>query len=123
MVPMAPSSTKIRSAATRRSVSSVRDMGIDMATGSGALPLPAGERGGVRGFRSMRISSAQNLFEHTVHIPNHVVIPESKHEVTHRLQDSGSIRITFSVVIVLTTVKLHDQFAFRPQEINDTPTD
>jgi hypothetical protein len=71
----------------------------------------------------MRISSAQNLFEHTVHIPHHVVIPESKHEVTHRLQDSGSIRITFSVVIVLTTVKLHDQFGVRAEEIDDKAID
>jgi hypothetical protein len=71
----------------------------------------------------MRISSAQNLFEHTVHIPHHIVIPESKHEVTHRLQDSGSIRITFSVVIVLTTVKLHDQFGVRAEEVDDKAID
>ena len=71
----------------------------------------------------MRIGSVQNLFEHTVHIPDHVVIPESKHEVTHRLQDSRSIRITFSVVIVLTTVKLHDQFGIRTEEIDDEAID
>src|ERR1700747_2676910 len=41
MVPMAPSSTKIRSAATQRSVSSVRDMGIDIATGSGVTRPPS----------------------------------------------------------------------------------
>ena len=52
----------------------------------------------------MMIDSARDFFEHTVHIPHHVVIPESKHEVTHCLQDSGSIRVTFSVVIVLPTV-------------------
>src|SRR5262249_5173495 len=123
MVPMAPSSTRMRSAARRRSVSSVRDMAIDMSTGSGALPLPEGERGGVRGYGSMMIDSVQNFFEHTVHITHHVVIPESKHEVTHRLQDSGSIRITFSVVIVLTTVKLHDQFGIRTEEIDDKTID
>ena len=67
----------------------------------------------------MMIDGAQNFFEHTVHIPHHVVIPESKYEVTHRLQDSGSVRITFSVMIVLTTVKLHDQFGVRTEEIDD----
>jgi len=67
----------------------------------------------------MLIGRAQNLFEHTVHILHHVAIPESKHEVTHRLQDFGSIRITFSVVVVLTAVKLHDQFGIRTEEIDD----
>ena len=71
----------------------------------------------------MMIDGAQNFFEHTVHIPHHVVIPESKHEVTHRLQDSGSVRITFSVMIVLTTVKLHDQFGVRTEEIDDKAID
>ena len=65
----------------------------------------------------MMIDSARDFFEHTVHIPHHVVIPESKHGVTHCLQDSGSIRVTFSVVIVLPTVKLHDQFCIRAEEI------
>ena len=66
----------------------------------------------------MMIDSAQDFFEHTVHIPHHVVIPESKHEVTHRLQDFGSIGITFSVVVVLTAVKLHE-FGIRTEEIDD----
>src|SRR5262245_19261504 len=123
MVPMAPSSTRMRSAARRRSVCPVGEMDTDIATGSGALPLPAGERGGVRGFRSMMIDSAQNFFEHAVHILHHVVIPESKHEVTHRLQDSGSIRITFPVVVVLTAVKLHDQFGIHAEEIDDKAID
>jgi hypothetical protein len=71
----------------------------------------------------MMIDSAQNFFEHTVHILHHVVIPESKHEVTHRLQDSGSIRITFPVVVVLTAVKLHDQFGIHAEEIDDKAID
>src|SRR6516225_6091675 len=115
MVPMAPSSTRMRSAARRRSVSSVREIDTTIAARSAVLPLPNGERDGVRGFGSMMIDSAQNFFEHTVHIPHHAVIPESKHEVTHRLQDFGSICITFSVVVVLTAVKLHDQFGIRTE--------
>jgi hypothetical protein len=71
----------------------------------------------------MMIDGAQNFFEHTVHIPHHVVIPESKREVTHRLQDSASIRITFSVVIVLTAVKFHDQFGIRTEEVDDKAID
>jgi len=69
------------------------------------------------------IDRAQDFFEHTVHIPHHIVIPESKYEVTHRLQDSGSNRITFSVVIVLTTVKLNDQFGVSAEEIDDKAID
>ena len=71
----------------------------------------------------MTIDSAQNFFEHTVHIPHHVVIPESKHEVTHRLQDPGSIRIAFSVVVVLIAIKLHDEFGIRADEVDDKAID
>ena len=69
------------------------------------------------------IDRAQNLFEHTVYILHHVVIPKSKHEVTHRLQDSGSIPITFSGGVVLTTIELHDQFGIRAEEIDDKAMD
>ena len=71
----------------------------------------------------MLTDRAQNLFEHTVHILHHVVIPNSKHKVTHRLQDSGSIPITFSVGVVLTTIELHDQFGIRAEEIDDKAID
>jgi hypothetical protein len=69
------------------------------------------------------IDRAQNLFKHTVHIPHHVVIPKSKHEITHRLQDSGSIPITFSVVGVLTAIELHNQLGIRAEEIDDKAVD
>jgi len=47
---------------------------------------------------------AQNLFQHAVHIAHNIVIPESKDEVTHGLQHSGSIRITCFIVIMLATI-------------------
>jgi len=90
---------------------------------SGALPLPAGERGGVRGFRSVTIDGAQNVFEHTVHVSYHVVIPKSQHEVPHRFQDSGSVRITFAILGVVTTIELYDELGIRAEEIDDKALD
>src|SRR5262249_8442693 len=91
MVPMAPSSTRMRSRATRRSVSSAGGfrallMGTDISAGSGLLPLPEGERGGVRGFGRLLIERVQNLFEHTFDVPHHVIVPKSQHKISHRLQ-------------------------------------
>jgi hypothetical protein len=71
----------------------------------------------------MLIDGAQNLFKHTVHISHHVVIPKSKHEITHRLQNSGSILITFSVLVVLTAIELHNQLGIRAEEIDDKAID
>jgi hypothetical protein len=71
----------------------------------------------------MLIDRAQNLFEHPVRVSYNVVIPESTHEITHRLQDSGSIPITFSVVGVLTAIELHNQLGIRAEEIDDKAVD
>jgi hypothetical protein len=71
----------------------------------------------------MLISRAQNLFEHTIHILHHVAIPKSKHEITHRLEDSRSVRITFGVPGMLTAIKLHDQLGVGAEEIDDEAVD
>src|SRR5919197_2686146 len=123
MVPMAPSSTRMRSPARRRNVCSVEEGGADITTGSALLPLPEGERGGVRGFGSMLVNRAQNLFQHPVHIARNVVIPESKDEIAHGLQHSRSIRIACLVVIMLTAIKLHDELGVRAEEIDDEAID
>jgi hypothetical protein len=34
------------------------------------------------------------------------MIPESKYEITHCLQHSGSIRVTVSIVIMLSAIQL-----------------
>src|SRR5262249_24394864 len=78
MVPMAPSSTRMRSAARRRSVSSVRDMGIDIAAASGVIrppspsPLPCGER------------------EWTVLAARFVAWPQAE-QMTHRVNQVGAV--------------------------------
>jgi hypothetical protein len=71
----------------------------------------------------MLIGRAQNLFEHAVHILHHVAIPKSKHEITHRLEDSRSVRITFGVMGVLTAIKLHDQLGVGAEEVDDKTLD
>ena len=71
----------------------------------------------------MLIDRAQNLFEHPVRVSYNVVIPESKHEITHRLEDSRSVRITFGVMGVLTAIKLHDQLGVGAEEVDDKTLD
>ena len=71
----------------------------------------------------MLIDRAQNLFEHPVRVSYNVVIPESKHEITHRLEDSRSVRITFALLAVLTAIELDDQFGIRAEEIDDKAVD
>jgi hypothetical protein len=66
---------------------------------------------------------AQNLDKHAVGIVHHIVIPEPQHEVTHCLQDSGSIRIAFSVLLVLTTIKFHNELGVRAEKIDDETID
>ncbi len=71
----------------------------------------------------MLVNRAQNLFKQAVHIARNVVIPKSQRQVTHRLQDSGSIRITISVLVMLTAIKLHDELRVRAEEIDDETID
>jgi hypothetical protein len=66
---------------------------------------------------------AQNLFEHTVRILHHVAIPKSKHEITHRLEDSRSVRITFAILAVVTTIELYDELGIRAEEVDDKAVD
>src|SRR6266540_1944367 len=107
MVPMAPSSTRMRSRATRRSSCSVLEMGTDIEANSGLLPLPEGERGGVRGFRCLSFKRAQDFLEHALKIAHHVVVPKAKH-VTARFQVPGSSFVFLSpgATSVLSAIKL-----------------
>src|SRR5215467_14437301 len=125
MVPMAPSSTRMRSRATRRSSCSVLVIGTDsalvigtdMAAGSGLLPLPEGERGGVRGFGRLLIERIQNLLEHALEVAHHIVVPESKHEISHRFQSPGALFILRRTLRMLTAIKLNDQLPIGTNKI------
>src|SRR5512134_2514517 len=100
---MAPSSTRTRSRTSRRSVS-VEDVGTDIATDSTRLPLPVGERGGVRGFGSTLIEHARNLLQHVLDVPHHVVIPEPDDKIAERFEGSRSLGLSYSAGM-LTTVQ------------------
>src|SRR5262245_13067283 len=119
MVPMAPSSTRLRSRATRRSFSSAGEIGADMEMDSGLLPLPAGARGGVRGFRRLALKCAQDRCEPTFKIAHHLVVPEPEHEITARFQVSPSIFIFLRATCVLAPVKLDDEPRVRATAVRD----
>src|SRR5690606_4618928 len=93
MVPMAPSSTSMRSriAAARRSrVLGFTLSDIGLATVRSLFPLPVGERVRVRGILIRRCGDD---FQNTVDILHDVVVPEPQDEITELLQFGGSLRI------------------------------
>src|ERR1700730_193906 len=113
MLPMAPSSTRMRSLASRRSICSREEMSLadwdtELAPSSGVLPLPLGERVGVRG--TSLVDCTQDLFQYTVDIANNIVVPKSQNEITHGLQHGSSARITRSALIMLPAVDLENDF-------------
>src|SRR6267154_2730853 len=127
MVPIAPSSTRMRSAARRRNRCSVADIeGLkvvsDIDIGSGALlPRPEGERVGVRGFGSILFKRVQNFLEHAIGVLQDVVVPKSQHQISHRFQNLGSICIFRSASCMLPAIKLDDRTRIGTTEIDDIP--
>jgi hypothetical protein len=118
----------MRSRATRRSVCSVFEtgtlaFGTDMAACSGGLPLPAGERGGVRGFGQLLVERIQNLLENAIETAHHVVVPKSKHEISHRFQSPCPLFILKRADRVLASVKLNDQHRISTSKIDDEAID
>src|SRR5438132_804588 len=120
MVPMAPSSTRMRSAASRQSVAALSEVTLILdsvsAIGSTLLPLPAGERAGVRGLGCLSIKRSQDLLKDAVDISYHVMIPKSQHEITHRLQYPGPLCILFATLTMLAAIEFHDQFCIGAEE-------
>src|SRR5262245_29122013 len=128
MVPMAPSSTRMRSRATRRSVCSAGlfralVMGTDISAGSGLLPLPAGERGGVRGFGRLLTERVQNLFEYALRVSHDVVVPKPEHEISHRFQSSRPLFILRRALRMLAAIKLNDHLRISTNKVDDKPID
>src|SRR5262249_14000392 len=119
MVPMAPSSTRMRSRAMRRSVCSVLVLGTSIGACSGLLPLPAGERGGVRELGRLLIERVQDLFKHAVEILHHIVVPEPKHKISHRLQGSRPLFVLRRAIRVLAAIKLNDQLPIGTNKVGD----
>src|SRR5262245_46827941 len=120
---MAPSSTRMRSRARLWSLESVGAVRTDITTDSGMLPLPEGERGGVRGFGSLLVGGVQDVFEHALNVSNDIVVPVAQDEIAHRVQNTGSVGITVSILIVLPAIQFHDELGVRTEKIDDEAID
>src|SRR5262245_60769991 len=88
----------------------------------GALPLPGGERVGVRGFGYWQ-TRAQDRLEYAIRILDHLIVPEAQNKITHRFQGGGSGVVSFSTLVVLPAIDLDDELAFGAQEIDDVVVD
>ena len=104
-------------------MSTMGGFGADIAIDSGALPLPGGERVGVRGFGWLLAKRAQDDFKHTVRIAEDIVVPEAEDEVTHRFEDFGSILVVRFAGRVLATVEFHNQLGICTDEVDDVAID
>src|SRR5437879_6364971 len=125
IVPMAPSSTRTRSRASARSQDSVCETVVRSGIAANSvllLPLPGGERVGVRGARSLR-QSRKDLLEHPIHVLQHVVVPDAQHEIAARFEDCRALGISFRIRRVLTAIKLDDETSIRTAEIREEPVD
>src|SRR5262245_27896079 len=118
MVPMAPSSTRMRSRATRRSSCSVLVIGTDMAACSGLLPLPAGERGGVRGFGRLLTERAWDGLKHTLDVSHHIVVPMPEHRISHRFQSPRPLFVLRCAIRMLAAIKLNDQLRISTNKVD-----
>jgi hypothetical protein len=69
------------------------------------------------------IDRAQDCFEHAIRILQHIVIPESQYEATHRFQDSGSVGLAFKTLIVLPAIDFYDEPPVGTVEIDNKSFD
>ena len=69
------------------------------------------------------ISRAYDLLQHALGIPQHVMIPETENKIAHRFEQLGPIRVTRFVLIVLSTIKLYDEFGVRAGKVDHKPID
>src|SRR5262249_38984048 len=105
IVPMAPSSTRMRWRASVRSSDSMGEsVGTEFAIGSEPLlPLPGEER--------------------AVQVLHHIIVPKSQHEIATRFEHGSTHGVSFRVDRMLTSVKLDDQSSILAAEIRDIAID
>src|SRR5262249_55736444 len=90
------------------------------ASASGApLPLPGGERVGVRGQGSMSVERSEDGVENALGIAQDIIVPESQHAVTERFENSGGLEIRLGAFGVLPSVKLDDKARVGADEVDD----
>src|SRR5262245_58138967 len=123
MVPMAPSSTRMRSRATRRSFSSALVIGTDIVLAQACSLSPQGERGGVRGIELLLVERAQDGLKHALEILHHVVVPKPKHEISHRFQSSRPLFVLRHAIHMLTAIELNDQLRISTNKVGDEAID
>jgi hypothetical protein len=66
---------------------------------------------------------AQDRFQNSLRVPNHVVVPEPQNEITHRFQRRGSLVISLSVLVMLSTIDFDDELPVSTEEIDDILAD
>ena len=91
-----------------------------VAAGSGGLPLPVGERAGVRGDRSQVVGDA---LENAVDVLKHLVVPESKYEIPARFQSASALAILLAALTVLSAIRFDDQARGFAAKIHDVAID
>src|SRR5262249_31506057 len=131
IVPMAPSSTRMRSRASSRSCVSMEEILLrsDIAAESvSLLPLPGGETAGVRGARSKCDARRprqrwHDILKHSVEVFHHIVVPVSEHQIATRLEDGGAFGVGFFIRRVMSTIELDDQTGIRATEVGDVAID
>jgi hypothetical protein len=77
----------------------------------------------VRGFQFPLVDRAQDRFQHTSSVLQHIIVPKSENEITFGFKNSRSFRIAHAFLIVLTSVDFHDELPARTIEIDDKSID
>ena len=122
MVPMAPSSTRMRWRICCRKAERVLDLVfvIGCAAYSEVFPLPVGERVRVRGFLTR---GSDDRLNNAIDIAQHVIIPEPQNEITVGFKISRALRIFGTPLGVLSTINLNYQTSGLTAEIHDVRFD
>ncbi len=82
------------------------------------LPLPCGQRVGVRGGRAALSCCADYRFKHTFEVLQYIMVPETKNKVPHRFESLGS-SIIASILVVLSSIDFNDEVSFLTAKIDD----
>jgi hypothetical protein len=82
------------------------------------LPLPSGERVGVRG-SSREVKLLENSVENALEIAQNVVIPKTDDVVPALFQHRSALAVRNGSLPMLTTINLDDQFAIQSDEVDN----
>ncbi len=69
----------------------------------------------MRGFNQ----SPMYLLQHPLRFSQYLIVPETQYPISHRGKLYRAVRIIASLFVMLTTVRLHNQFRFDTSEIDD----